>query len=441
MLKGIKNIISKFFNLVAGSHHEFRLEHRLFNLMMILVLIIAILGAYYNYILGFPPITIYPSLLGGIIGAVFYYYARVKAIYRNYYVFVLAMLTMLIISIVFFYNSGSAGPIILLQVCLFIIYILISNGRSQFILLGMLLLQVAVLYYLEFSNPQWLNYYSNTKERFWDVLITFGYSTIFLTMAIVLFKKNYNRERNRIENQNIELAQLNLTVTEQNEKLEVKTNSLEKSLLEIQEKNEFINTMMRELNHRVKNNLQLVTSLLNIQETQSHNPDAKSGINLARNRIVSIGLIHQKLYRENLDLVIELSDYISELSEYLIGASAISDPIKLNLELETIRVDVETAVHIGLVVNELITNSIKHAWESESNSKKMSIKATYSNHHETLSLIVKDNGKGFSESFESTENSNGLDLIKSIIGQYNGRMDITTRNGAEIKLELIIKQI
>ncbi len=220
--------------------------------------------------------------------------------------------------------------------------------------------------------------------------------------------------------------------------LEIKTQDLGHSIAEVKEKNDFINSLLKELNHRVKNNLQLVSSLLNMQESKLEGKGEKESINIARNRIIAIGLIHQKLYSGDSNLNILLNDYVKELCEYLIQSADSKIYIRFDLHPEPIYTNVETTVHIGLIVNELITNSLKHAWSPDTNKKSIFIK-TLLNQKNKLILTVSDNGNGFYE--EKTVKSNtsfGLQLINSIIEQYSGKIEIKNEKGSIIKISMII---
>ena len=409
----VKKKLKKLLSKLSGETKSFSLEHRLFNIMILMAIAISYTGAFRNYLMGLPAITIYPSVIAGVIAFIYYYRSRFIGIYKNYFVYILASLTILIVSVIFFSNSGSAGPVIIVHICLFNVYMLISNGRNQYIILFLLLVHVTLLYYLEWIHPEWVKYYQTKEDRFTDVLPTFSFAVIFMSVTTIIFKKNYNRERKLVEGKNTEL---------------------ENSLIEINKKNEFIYSLMREINHRVKNNLQLVTSLLNMQENIAKNEKIKSSLNLAKSRIISIGLIHQKLYKDNLELHLELSDYINELTNYIIRAALPLHTIKLTTNLEHIEADVETAVHIGLIVNELITNSIKHAWSKSDNDNQISIKSKLNGN--TFHLFVSDNGTGINEGAKKNTDSMGLGLIQSIVEQYEGNLQIMNNNGAKFKITM-----
>ncbi len=175
--------------ILSGSSDEFSLEQRLFNVMILLLSMLGFFGAYHNLTLGLNMYTVYPSVVGGILCIYFYYLSRVKKKYSENYVYVLVFTAVTIISIVFFNNSGSAGPIVILHLCLFNIFILISNGRNQLIILSILLINVSALYFIEYKFEGKILHYSSNTERFWDVLVTFLYSTIFMVVSTIIFKK------------------------------------------------------------------------------------------------------------------------------------------------------------------------------------------------------------------------------------------------------------
>lgn len=392
--------------------------------MMFLAILIAVLGGYYNYLLGLDRITIYPSYIGAGIGFLFYYLSRFRQIYHPSFIISVALMTITILSIVFFYNAGSAGPIILLDFCLFMIFLLMSHGWVQPVLLFLFLAHVILLYYLEYLHPEWIYLYQSTQERFLDVSITLTLSTLFLSIAIILFRNRYNNERQRVREQNAKLIKLN--------------EDLKHSNIEVNEKNIFIQSLMKELNHRVKNNLQLVTSLLNIQQAQIKDASVRDSIELAKNRIVTIGLIHQKLYRDHLDLNLELSDYIRELCDFLIRGYPDGEQISINAALTNLKTRIEVAVHIGLMANELITNSLKHAWPEHQADRKIWISTDYISPTGKFELVVRDNGHGFMPSGVGSKQSFGLDLIGKIAVQYHGELILPKVRGSELKVILFI---
>lgn len=431
-----KKIVTRISDFIGGNVKDFPLEHRLFNILVFLTVILSFLGAFHNFVLGLSSLSVYPSVIAGLICSYLYYQARKRKIFHAGYVILLAAMAIFIISIVFFNNSGSSGPIIILQLCIFNILILISSRKYQLLVLLLLLVNVFLLYFFEYLHPEWVLHYKNNSERFWDVLATFTYSALFMLGTTIIFKNKYNSERKKVEHQNKELSELYNIINSQKEALERKKTELENSLAEIQHKNEFILSLTRELNHRVKNNLQIVTSLLNMQESRIKNKHAKQVIKQAKNRIISIGLIHQKLYRDGLDLEIELSEYIRELAEYIVNSSLPEFDVIMVLKLEKVKATVEKSVHVGLIVNEIITNSIKHAWNKNSVNKQIMISSCKKEDGIFL-LNVADNGTGFKNKMPTgCTKTFGLRLIRSIVDQYDGELQLENNKGAVIEIKM-----
>lgn len=429
--------IRRLFSIIIGDDNM-NIEHRLFNILVLLLSIMGILGAYQNYLLKMNALSIYSSLIGGIIAMVLFYIARIRGHFRDSFVYFLVAFAVIIISIVFFNNSGSSGPIILLQLCLFNIIFLISSKKNQPVILVILLLNVATLYYIEYRNDELIISYNSKEERFWDLLFTFSNATIFMYMSLSIFKRSYNNERKKIEEQNIKLNSLNKQIQEKNTALSTKSNELEISVKEVQEKNVLINSLIKEINHRVKNNLQLVTSLLSIQEMKMQNGKAKDSIKIAKNRILAIGLIHNKLNPEKLDFEINIIDYIDEFCDNLIKPYEPFVQTELNLNPKELKISIEIAVHIGLIINELITNSLKYAWTDDKNEKIIKIKTAVSNNN-TFLIEVSDNGIGFKNNFKLIESeSNGLNIVSSIVDYYDGVLEFMNEDGAYVKIKMVL---
>ncbi|MBK6832692.1 MAG: sensor histidine kinase [Flavobacteriales bacterium] len=120
--------------------------------------------------------------------------------------------------------------------------------------------------------------------------------------------------------------------------------------------------LLREIHHRVKNNLQTVSSLLSIQGRGITDETAKQAVNDSRLRVKSMALIHQDLYREGDLTGVQMEDYVAKLANGLVTSYSMSDRVQLDLRVHPINLDVDTAVPLGLILNELITNALKYAW-------------------------------------------------------------------------------
>lgn len=161
-------------------------------------------------------------------------------------------------------------------------------------------------------------------------------------------------------------------------------------------------TLLREIHHRVKNNLQIISSLLNIQSDNIEDPTLLSNIREGQNRVQAMSLIHQNLYQSEHLSNVDIENYLKELVVYL-SEMFEKDGKKINVEIEAnhIEFDIDTAIPLGLIVNELVSNAYKYAFENQANGKiKIDIKALNEVEYE---LNVNDDGKGLPSDFDPTK--------------------------------------
>jgi len=168
---------------------------------------------------------------------------------------------------------------------------------------------------------------------------------------------------------------------------------------QLREKNKIISAsladkeiLLKEIHHRVKNNLQVVSSLLSLQSRSIKDEQALEAINEGRNRVKSMALIHQNLYRDDNLTGIDMKDYVEKLSQSLfVSYNTTPEAVKLKTDIDDIDLDVDTVIPLGLILNELISNSLKYAFSDQPHGV-LEIKLKALSDH--LLLAVKDNGKG-----------------------------------------------
>lgn len=150
---------------------------------------------------------------------------------------------------------------------------------------------------------------------------------------------------------------------------------------------------MKEIHHRVKNNLQIISSLLDLQSLTIQDAQASEAVKESRNRVHSMALIHQNLYNEGNIKGIQIENYINHLAENLFQSYNIQPgKVKLKTDIEQIDLDVDTVIPIGLILNELLSNSLKYAF---TNKEAGIILVKLKQLNGSLLLEVKDNGAGF----------------------------------------------
>ncbi|MBZ2165468.1 histidine kinase dimerization/phosphoacceptor domain -containing protein [Methanobacterium spitsbergense] len=191
--------------------------------------------------------------------------------------------------------------------------------------------------------------------------------------------------------------------------------------------------LLKEIHHRVKNNLMIISSLLNLQSQYITDKASQDIFKESQNRARSMALIHERLYQSTDLKRINFGEYITSLANELFHTyEADLGLIKLKINAEDIFLDINTAIPLGLIVNELITNSITHAFPEGKRGKINIDFHPRDNHYE---FIVKDNGIGFPEDIDyQNTDSLGLQIITSLTNQIDGKIELNKNNETEFKI-------
>jgi two-component sensor histidine kinase len=198
-------------------------------------------------------------------------------------------------------------------------------------------------------------------------------------------------------------------------------------LLEI--KNRENELLLKEIHHRVKNNLQTISSLLSLQSESIQDPSAWDAIQESKNRVNSMALLHQKLYqRENL-AAIEMRDYFETIGKTILDSfGEKAENVSLHIEMPALELDVDTAIPVGLITNELITNSLKHAFPGQKKGK-IAINLT-TDENNMLQLHISDNGHAnANEGAPKDGGSFGTLLVQLLTAQLGGQLEKLTKEG------------
>jgi two-component sensor histidine kinase len=218
--------------------------------------------------------------------------------------------------------------------------------------------------------------------------------------------------------------------------LEIQQLEINQTNLQLQQLLDDKELLMREIHHRVKNNLQIVMSLLNTQSSFLESGTALTAIRQSQQRIHSISLIHQKLYQSNSFTRIEMSGYIHELIDYLKDSFNVDQRISFVTQLDVVYLDVTQAVPLGLLLNEAISNALKYAFP---NDRTGDITVTLQRKvSDQYTLSISDNGIGWPPGFDPQDvKSLGMSLMKGLSKQLNGNLEIS--NGTGLRIRLIFK--
>jgi two-component sensor histidine kinase/Tfp pilus assembly protein PilF len=236
-------------------------------------------------------------------------------------------------------------------------------------------------------------------------MLAIGFVGLLLAVLLLLYRSFKQKKKN------------NILLAETNKKLDIKNRENE--------------LLLKEIHHRVKNNLQTISSLLSLQSESIRDQSALDAVQESRNRVASMALIHQKLYQRDNLAAIEMRDYFESIGKTIIDSfGEKAHHVALNVSMENIELDVDTAVPIGLIANELITNSLKYAFSDQQQGQ---INITMSRHENNLlKLQIADNGRFISREQNDPEHDGsgfGTLLIQLLTAQLGGKLETHIENG------------
>jgi two-component sensor histidine kinase len=228
-----------------------------------------------------------------------------------------------------------------------------------------------------------------------------------------------NRQKNK----------LNIQLSVQKEAIAQKNSIIDSALKEKE-------VLLKEIHHRVKNNLQVISSLLNLQSKGITDEHAKQVLEDGKERIQAIALIHHRLYQNEVLSYITMQDYLPDLINQL-KRTYVSDEkhIRTNIETNEVRISMDTAVPLGLIVCEMITNAYKHAFQGR-DTGEIKVELKPSSNASYFELTIEDNGVGIKEGINfPLEGSLGAEIITALSEQLNGELFLTSsEEGTKFKL-------
>lgn len=190
--------------------------------------------------------------------------------------------------------------------------------------------------------------------------------------------------------------------------------------------------LLAEVFHRVKNNMNIITSLLNLKKNMSESPEVIGALEDCRGRVFAMALVHDNIFKTSDFKGLNFKEYVINLVNEITNTFGNDDKTEIKIESDEISLDLTYAIPCGLILNELITNSFKHA---QKEGQKLKIEISLKQVKNSVELKVSDNGPGFSEIELEKSNSLGLELIKSLVEQIEGNHQFTNNNGLHFVLQ------
>lgn len=419
---------------IGGSKENFVLEHRIFNTSSFFITAFALAASTLNWVIDLHINTIWPGYAGALASGIIYFFARFKGYFTNALVITYVFLTMVILGGIYFFNDGLGGTIIYLLIMLLNIYLLIVTPRYIFLIFSILGGTVFLLLSLEYFYPEWIIGYPDKVSKILDHVGTLLISMLFTTFIIAGFRRAYIRERNTVLKQNQDLVYLNKHIDEQKAELEKRAAELQQAVEVAGERNERIETLLKELHHRVKNNMQVISGLLSLQSNRLEEGVARESLEASRTRIEAMALIHKGLYQEQDAASVQISDYLVSLNESLANSFGFhKEVIETVVDMQDNIMDIDRAVPVGLIVNELVSNSFKYAFHHTS-LPKVTVVLQQTNHKNFI-LRVSDNGIGKPVEETKGKGSFGLKLVRILADQLNAEIKIENQEGTHFTLQ------
>jgi two-component sensor histidine kinase len=293
----------------------------------------------------------------------------------------------------------------------------------------------------QYTSPQEEKYYLNTRivPEFVDGKVT---SILAISHDITELKQAEAKLKETLDN-------LERIVEERTAELERAYNSLK----------EIETARKQEIHHRIKNNLQVISSLLDLQSDKFNkrecikDSEVLEAFRESQARVISMALIHEELYKGGGFETLNFSPYISKLTENLLQTYSVGNTnidLKLNIA-ENIFLDMDIAVPLGIIINELVTNSFKHAFSDKKEGEikielhreenEDCIKCIHEDCSNTFTLTVSDNGIGVPEDLNIEElDSLGMQLVTSLVDQLDGKLELKRDNGTEFTIRFAVNE-
>ncbi len=193
--------------------------------------------------------------------------------------------------------------------------------------------------------------------------------------------------------------------------------------------------LLKEIHHRVKNNLQIVTSLLKLQSSYVEDENVKLLFKESQNRVKSMSLIHQKLYQTKDLASIDFKEYVQTVTTHLQHSfGMLEDRVNIEIDVVNLFMSIDNAIPAGLIINELVSNALKHAF-ADGRKGKIFISAAYDEFKKEYWLVIRDSGIGISKNFDIHKaKSFGLKLVSTLLEQMSGSLEFVSLGGSEFRI-------
>ena len=414
--------------IILGSSHEFSLPSQIFNAITFSGILTSLLIFCADTFLGQARRENNFAFGLSVTVAYFWLYGKSRETgdYRDYTIYyVLLELAILLQS--WFMYGGVAGVAPLIALHFIVTVSLILEGWRKYSLMAFIILVVTGLFCTELALPDIARHYADPRNHLINIFIYFILIGCGIVVCVMLVMQNHKMQYERINQFNQSLDQskqdLEMVILEQKEDRRTIQKTLEEKEL-----------LLREIHHRVKNNLQVISSMLLLQQNKLQNQETLEAFNTAGSRVQSIALVHELLYQSDTIAHIDFQTYAEKLVQYLSDMYRRDQRVKIEIKADNVVLSVEDAIACGLVVTELVSNSLKYAFPGRSSGTVgIHLRDVDGQRYE---LWIYDNGVGFKGEVDWDKSATlGLLLVRELVeGQLEGNIQLERKAGAFWKI-------
>lgn len=315
--------------------------------------------------------------------------------------------------------------------------ILFDHTKEKFQILMGVPFVLACLYYGEASLPyvpDFSDHWWNPIARMANISSLFSVSVILVTFIIRLNGKNEKDLSAALHSLSESTEELKVAKSGLEIEVEQRTARLREQRNELQKQNEEKEVLLKEIHHRVRNNLQVIISLINLQMSKFEGDEAQEALSEVQNRVRSMALVHQRMYQTSNFKEVQLKEYARKIVENV--SELYEDHREAVIAIpESVMMDFERAIPTGLIINEMVTNFYKHVHSDNSHEPHFELSLELDD--DDGKIRYHDNGDGFPENFKVDElKSLGLLLIDSLVDQLDGKFEFYNKNGAVYEVSI-----
>ncbi len=403
----LKNKLKKFTSYIFAEKENLSLENRLFLSSILIGIFISTIASIMTIILSIDLIPVIISCGLTFLLFIVYYFARIKKIIEPFIIPIL-LFSIAGIFIIWIYAGGMHGQNMLPAFVILILALIILPQRKKKYLIFLFLILIVIVYLIVYYKPDLVIDYHSEKSRWIDSFATTIYSALCIYLIILFFHKHYTIERLRAEESENKIKML----------------LAEKEII------------LKEVHHRIKNNMSTINAFLILQADIINEPSAIKALEDAGNRVQSMMVLYDKLYRSAGFNKLSVKEYLPSMIDEIVSNFPNRNSVKIVKNIDDFLLDAGRLQPLGIIINEIITNSMKYAFMDKDNGI---ISITASLKEKNATFIVEDNGPGLPESIDLEHSTGfGLQLLRILTEQLKGTIQIERAGGTKFIIGFLI---